>query len=210
MNKSEMGIILRAFAFLSTCECGAAWQFIFAFEIEIDDLLDDYFEESFSTTDDEDLARLKAKEFAKSFREMVNATRSKSEIYRNNVKKRYIHSKIVKKLQNNPDKLLEYVERHGTKVNKIIKADKILALINETEGFITPKKGLKALYLNFVINKKISFNFEECFVLRNLPLDPYYTIHQFYTWYAFKAGFAGYEYETQEKFNALINSLFDK
>ena len=113
---------------------------------------------------------------------------------------------IVKKAKNNPYKLIGYVEKHGTNVYKIKNADKILALINETEGFITPKKGIKALYLNLIINKKFSFKFRECFIIRDLALDPYCMIHQFYTWYAFKSGFAGYEYETQEKFNNLINS----
>ena len=101
---------------------------------------------------------------------------------------------------------MNYIEKHGTKIYKIGAADKILALINETEGFITPKKGLKALYLNFVLNNKISLSFKESFIMRNLPLDPYYTIHQFYVWYCFKSGFAGYEYETQEKFNRIINA----
>ena len=113
---------------------------------------------------------------------------------------------IVKKAKNNPYKLIAYVEKHGTCVYRINNANKILALINETEGFITPKKGLKALYLNMIINKKVSLKFNECFIIRNKAIDPYYMIHQFYTWYAFKSGFAGYEYETQEKFNNLINS----
>ncbi len=113
---------------------------------------------------------------------------------------------IVNKFKRNPYKLINYVEKHGTKIYRISSADKILALINETEGFITPKKGLKALYLNFILNKKISFSFKECFVMRNLPLDPYYTIHQFYTWYGFKSGFAGYEYKAQEKFNQVMNA----
>ena len=42
--------------------------------------------------------------------------------------------------------------------------------------------------------------------MRNLPPDVYCTILQFYNWYAFKSGFAGYEYETQEKFKTIINS----
>ena len=113
---------------------------------------------------------------------------------------------IVKKAKNNPYKLISYVEKHGTKIHKINNADKILAPINETEGFITPKKGFKALYLNALLNRKLSLQFKECFVMRNLTLDPYYTIHQFYTWYAYKSGFAGYEYEAQEKFNKIVNS----
>ena len=113
---------------------------------------------------------------------------------------------IVKSVKNNPYKLIEYIEEHGTKVYKIKNANKILAVIDETEGFITPKKGIKALYLNFIINKTFSAAFNECFIMRDLAVDPYYTIHQFYNWYAFKSGFAGYEYEAQEKFKKVIYS----
>ena len=117
---------------------------------------------------------------------------------------------LVKKAENNPYRLIKYIEKHGTSVYKIKNADKILATINESEGFITPKKGLKALYLNTIINKKFSLIFKECFILRDIELEPYSTIQQFYTWFAFKSGFAGYEYETQEKFHKIINSKNEK
>jgi len=122
---------------------------------------------------------------------------------------------IVKKAKNNPYKLLSYIEKHGTKIYKIKNADKILSLVNETEGFITPKKGIKAIYLNLMILKRFSLSFAECFIMRNLQPDPYCTIHQFYTWYAFKSGFAGYDYKTQEKFHSVVfaknrESVIDK
>ena len=113
---------------------------------------------------------------------------------------------IVKKAKNNPYRLIAYIEKHGTPIYKIKCADKILALINETEGFITPKRGLVALYLNFIVNKKISLEFAECFIMRNLALDPYYTIHQFYNWYSYKSGLAGYEIEAQKKLKSLLTS----
>ena len=124
-----------------------------------------------------------------------------------NDRKKEVEKKVehlVKKAKNNPYRLIAYIKKHGTPVYKIDEANKILGIINETEGFITPKKGLKAAYLNFIINKKLSFEFGECFIMRDLPLDPYYTIHQFYSWYAFKSGFAGYEYEAQEKFKKIF------
>lgn len=113
---------------------------------------------------------------------------------------------LIKKAKNNPYKLLKYIENHSTKVYKIKNADKILSVINETEGFITPKKGFKAIYLNLIICKKLSTFFEECFILRNSIIEPYCMIQQFYSWYAFKSGLAGYEYESQEKFKKLINT----
>ena len=111
---------------------------------------------------------------------------------------------IVKKADNNPYELIKYIKNNGTEVYKRKNANKILALINETEGFITPKKGVKALYLNFVLNKKISLKSKECFIMRDLAIDPYCMLHQFYIWYGFKSGFAGYEYETQENFNSIV------
>ena len=113
---------------------------------------------------------------------------------------------LVRKAKNNPYRLIAYIEKHGTPVYRINNANKILAVINETEGFITPKKGIKAVYLNIIINRKVSVRFTECFVLRNMQLNPYYTIHQFYSWYAFKSGFAGYEYEAQENLKKVIYS----
>ena len=124
-------------------------------------------------------------------------------------KKKEVQKKVetlVKKAKNNPYRLIAYIEKHKTPVYKNQYANKILALINETEGFITPKKGLKALYLNLIFNKNFSFEFRECFIMRNGELDPYYAIHQFYSWYAFKSGFAGYEYEAQEKFKSIAYS----
>lgn len=129
---------------------------------------------------------------------------SKFKNRKNELDKRVEH--LVKKAKNNPYRLLAYIEKHSTPVYKIKNADKILSIINEKEGFITPKKGLKALYLNLIICKKLSFYFDECFILRNLSLDPYCMIHQFYSWYAFKSGFAGYEYDSQEKLKKLINA----
>ena len=111
--------------------------------------------------------------------------------------------KLVQKAQNNPYRLIRYIEKQGTAVYKIKNANKILNLINETEGFIPPKKGFKAAYLNAILNHKLSFNLKECFIMRDIEIDPYYAIYHFYGWFTFKAGFAGYEYEAQEKFKKL-------
>ena len=45
---------------------------------------------------------------------------------------------IVKACLTDPAKLLTFVEEHGTPVYKIAHADKLLAKINEEEGYITP------------------------------------------------------------------------
>lgn len=111
---------------------------------------------------------------------------------------------IVKKNIKTPEKLLEYVEKSGTKVFKIPYADKILSYVNEQEGFITPRSGFEALYLNLVLNKKISFKTPEMFVLRDLPLNIYVMSHQFHKWYAYKMGLPGYDEASQEKFKRVF------
>ncbi len=111
---------------------------------------------------------------------------------------------IVKKNIKTPEKLLEYVEKSGTKVVKIPYADKILSYVNEQEGFITPRSGFEALYLNLVLNRKISFKTPEMFVLRDLPVNIYVMSHQFHKWYAYKMGLPGYDEASQEKFKRVF------
>lgn len=122
---------------------------------------------------------------------------------------------ILRKYRNNPEKLLEFVQRSGTKVYKIPFADKILALIGFEEGFVTDTKGFKGLYLNLVATffagekLKLSLVSEPMFVLRELPLDSYYTIQQFHKWYAMKLNLPGFDSESQNNFQKFLNSSDD-
>ena len=102
-----------------------------------------------------------------------------------------------------PDKLLDYIEKNGTKVYRIKNADRILAAIGEQEGFITPLKGFRALYLNLTLNKTFSFQTDEMFVLRNLPVNIYIMAHQFYKWYGWEIKIPGYDDATQDKFKRI-------
>ena len=111
---------------------------------------------------------------------------------------------IIEKYINEPEKFFEYIKGAKTPIYKIKNADKILAKINEQEGFILPKKGLKALYLNLILNKKISFKTPEMFVLRNGELNTYAFIYQFYNWYCYKMKLSGFDDETQEKFKHIF------
>lgn len=108
--------------------------------------------------------------------------------------------KIIEKYIKQPEKFFEYIKGAKTPVYKIKNADKILAQIGELEGFILPKKGYKAFYLNLILNKKISFKTSEMFVLRNGELNTYAFIYQFYNWYCYKMKLSGFEDETQEMF----------
>lgn len=108
--------------------------------------------------------------------------------------------KIIEKYINKPEKFFDYIKGAKTPIYKIKNADKILAKIGEQEGFILPKKGFEALYLNFVLNKKISFKTPEMFILRNGEINKYAFIYQFYNWYCYKMKLTGFEDETQENF----------
>lgn len=112
--------------------------------------------------------------------------------------------KIVKKNIKTPHKLLEYVEKSGTKVIKTAHADKILSYIGEQEGFIVPKHGLEALYLNLILNRQIAFHTPEMFVLRNMPVNIYVMSHQFHKWYSYKLKLPGYDTQTQENFKKVF------
>lgn len=108
--------------------------------------------------------------------------------------------KIIEKYINEPEKFFNFIKGAKTPIYRIKNADKILAHINEQEGFILPKKGKIALYLNLVLNKKISFTTPEMFILRNGELNTYAFIYQFYNWYCYKMKLSGFDDDTQEKF----------
>ena len=122
---------------------------------------------------------------------------------------------IVKSCLTNPELLLKFIEQQGTPVYKVVHADKILAGINEEEGFITPLKGFKALYLNFMTGllaqKKLylSFNSGAMFVLRNGEINIYYMLHQFHKWYGFKKNLPGYDEKAQKLFKENLENMSD-
>lgn len=104
---------------------------------------------------------------------------------------------ILKSSNYQPYDVLKYVENHGTKVFYIDNA-KALYSIGENEGFIYPQKGLKAIYLSLLTEKKFALKTNEIFVLNKGEINKYYFIYHFYNWYAFKHGIAGMDSESQE------------
>lgn len=119
---------------------------------------------------------------------------------------------ILKKYENDPHKLLEFVQKNGTKVYKIPFANKILRLIGYEEGFIIAKKGIKGLYINIIVSLlagekiKLSLKAEPAFVLNNLEPDNYYIIQYFHKWYAMKLNLPGFDEESQDNFQKFLNS----
>ncbi len=113
---------------------------------------------------------------------------------------------IVKGCNNDPTKLLAYIESKGTKVVKLDNADKILSAIKEEEGLITALEGIEALYINIITNSGISFKSKPMFIMRNGEIDPYYMDHQFYKWYALYMGLPGFDFMSQKIFKISLNS----
>ena len=108
--------------------------------------------------------------------------------------------KIVQMYLKEPKKLFDYIKGAKTKVCVFKGAKKFLSFIDEDEGFILPQKGLKALYLNFFLNKKFSLTSKEMFVMSSYNVNIYAFIYQFYNWYCFKMNLNGYDKSTQENF----------
>ena len=106
--------------------------------------------------------------------------------------------KIIEKYIKTPHKLFEYIKKANTKIYRLKNPDKILCLIGEKQGFIYPKKGFKALYLNLILNKKISLKTSEMFVI-DKHIDMVSFLYQFYHWYNYKTGIKGYNNNYSDK-----------
>lgn len=113
---------------------------------------------------------------------------------------------IIRSCNNDPTKLLNFIESKGTKVIKIDNADKILAVIKEEEGLITELEGIEALYINIITNSGFSLKSKPMFIMRNGQIDPYYMAHQFYKWYALHMGLPGFDFMSQKIFKISLNS----
>ncbi|MBR1617457.1 hypothetical protein IJ670_04830 [bacterium] len=103
-----------------------------------------------------------------------------------------------------PDKILKFIKKAKTPVYVFYGANKVLSEIGEKTGLIFPKKGLKALYLNLVLNHKISFKTKEMFVFEKNNISHYLLSYDFYRWYCFKKGIKGYTFEVQNKFKNIF------
>ena len=115
-------------------------------------------------------------------------------------------SDIIKGCNSDISKLLAFIESKGTKVIRLENADKILSVIKEEEGLITPLEGIEALYINTVTHSGFSLKSKPMFVMRNGQIDPYYMAHQFYKWYALQMQLPGFDFMSQKIFKIYLNS----
>ena len=109
---------------------------------------------------------------------------------------------ILDKYKSDPEKLIEYIKGAKTPVY-ILKNTKFLENIKEEQGLITPKTGLCALYLNLILNKKISLKTSEMFIISE-NFSSYLFVYEFYKWYCYKTGTKGYEQATQDKYKNIF------
>lgn len=115
-------------------------------------------------------------------------------------------SDIIKGCNSDISKLLAFIEGKGTKVIRLENADKILSVIKEEEGLITPLEGIEALYINTVTHSGFSLKSKPMFVMRNGQIEPYYMAHQFYKWYALQMKLPGFDFMSQKIFKIYLNS----
>ena len=113
-------------------------------------------------------------------------------------------STIVKKVNCDPEELLNYVKAANTPVYKINNADKLLNVIHEEEGLIYEQEGLTALYLSLITGQGIKFKTPPMFILREGEIDKYYMLHHFYRWFSIKSDLPGFEYNIQKKFKQFL------
>lgn len=131
---------------------------------------------------------------------LSSETEKNKELVKKNV------SDIVKGCNNDPAKLLAYIESKGTKVIRLDNADKLLSVIKEEEGLVTELQGIEAFYINLITHSGFSFKSKPMFIMRNGNIDPYYMAHQFYKWYALEMKLPGYDFVSQKLFKIYLNS----
>lgn len=121
---------------------------------------------------------------------------------------------IIKTTNNNPQKLLDYIEAQGTKVFKIKNATKLLEKVNEHTGLITELHGIKALYINIITGQGTIFITKPLFIISDKEIDYYMLLREFYLWYSLKMKLPGFDFKTQEKFKKYLkysqNASFKK
>ncbi len=113
---------------------------------------------------------------------------------------------IHKSTNQDPEKLLEYVENNGTKVYRVHNASKILEQVKEHTGFLTPLEGGKALYINTVTGE-MGLKTKPLFIINDdTEIDYYMLLREFYLWYSMQKGLDGFDYKTQELFKKNFRS----
>lgn len=116
---------------------------------------------------------------------------------------------ILKKCNNNPEKLIKFIEAKGTKVYRFKNAQKLFGSVSQEIGFVPETAGLRAMALNLIINHKPATHTKAMFIVDKDECDAFWFIQQFYKWYAMKLGMKGYDAKSQEAFNGFLYNNSD-
>ena len=171
--------------------------------------------------------------YIKLFVRKKNTNKSKSAYYKNSTTKKAMNSSctlnlsaetektklqihdelkpIVKKYINYPEKLKQYIRTQGIKVYTIKNADKLLDYINEKSGFITPRKGFNALYINLLTGlmceKRInlSLSSKEIMIFDSSKKQIYEIIKALYKYNGYKKDMPGFDFKSQEVFRKVYS-----
>ena len=117
---------------------------------------------------------------------------------------------VLKTFGNNPEKLLEFISKHGTQVVMTKYANLILRIIGEQEGLIMPKNGFSALFVNFISKQPLRLKSDEKFIMRDMSVNKFYMLYQFYKWYALRLNLPGFDTKTQSKFLKFSQNITDE
>lgn len=114
---------------------------------------------------------------------------------------------IHRKSGQNPEELINFIQKHEVNVYRINNANDILNKVLEHSGFITEAYGIKAVYLNWVIKHSIGFSFSPSFVItKNKQTDYYSLLREFYLWYSMEKGLTGFAFDVQENFKLYMKN----
>lgn len=117
---------------------------------------------------------------------------------------------ILKKYDNDPDKLIGFIKRSGTEVYNIPCAKKLLKAIECEEGFISANSGAKGFYINLITailggaKRKLSSSSEAIFIFDKTLPDKHIVIQQFHKWYAMKLSLPGFDEASQNNFQKFL------
>lgn len=118
-------------------------------------------------------------------------------------------SLLLRQTNYEPEKILEYIEKQGTKVYYITNP-KYLYSAGENEGFIYPQKGTKALYFALLTGQNFKLKTEEMFVMSKGTINKFCFVYHLYNWYAYKHGISGMDSESITMLNKYLFNATDE
>lgn len=92
-------------------------------------------------------------------------------------------SEIFLKHLGDTEGLFEFLKENGAQIYRIAKSDLILEFLSQSEGYVSPKKGFKALILNFFLNRKLSVQTPHMFIFKTEEISVVTLYYEIYKWF---------------------------